>query len=1043
VGFHSLSLLSGSKHGTAHLCVCVAIICAWSAPTNVNRRNAAPAQHEASAEEIDAALQRAATLALGGREGTIVVLDAQTGRLRAIVNERLASEVAFPPGSAVKPFTLLAALREKIVDADTRLLCRKHYRRGATEFTCSHPVYKTLFDPAHALAHSCNYFFAHLGERLDAKDFSATLAAFGFGDARDANFATTQPATIPTRALHDDARASDNYARASGKFVRASNAFHVAARLAHRAVLNRSAFPDEELAPRIPGGEWRTETALGEGGAVLATPLQMITAYAALVNGGRLFEPQRVAVAADFKPRERARLSITDAERALIVAGMRGAVSYGTAERARLDALPLRIFGKTGTATEIGGFRTHGWFIGFASDPRTPHDSHASGTRAALDTAASLEPRAPSASLDQIQSDASPDQIQNDQPAPSEVRLAVLVFLKRAQGKECAARARPIFEEYARLTNAAGAETSSTDDAATNEALTADADEQAHDSNGAHDSNPAGDATTVRVRLARDGETMAMPLNDYLFGVLAAEASTEDEFSAIKSLAVVSRTYALQKLGRHAAEGFDFCTTTHCQRFLRVNAANARPDFHALLRRAVSETAGEVLRDSHGHLANAYFSASCGGMTANVQTLWGEPARELFERGVADEYCAALPNTRWTDAIPARSLLTALRADPRSDVGAHLASVNVIKRDATGRAELIAVEGERRKILRGWDFKIIVGRTLGWNMIKSSRFSVERAGQTFVFRGTGFGHGLGLCQAGAHVMARNGLSYLQILAHYFPGASVGQLSNARRTRADLRPSRQHDDLRPQVWKADATAPLAGFSSRAARQRHDALPHRDAPPRRAASLIVSSHHFAPPARLSLSSEHFRVSYPARNERDGRRAVETVLRTLEAARDDIARRLDAASLAQPSLPALEINVNETTADFVAATGQPSWVAAATRGARVELQPLATLERRGVLAQTLRHEYAHAAIDALSHGRAPLWLSEGLAAHFAGEGALLSRRAPAKKISTDELERKLKERASPEETRTLYAAAYKEVRALIRTDGEPRLWRRVAGK
>ncbi|MDT7602450.1 MAG: stage sporulation protein, partial [Acidobacteriota bacterium] len=471
------------------------------------------------------------------------------------------------------------------------------------------------------------------------------------------------------------------------------------------------------------------------------------------------------------------------------------------------------------------------------------------------------------------------------------------------------------------------------------------------------------------------------------------------------------------KLGRHLRDGFDFCTTTHCQRYLRITSDNARPDFHALLRRAVSETEGEVLRDSRGHLAAAYFSANCGGMTANVQTLWGTPAREPYERGVTDEYCAALTQTRWTDAIPARQLLLALRADPRTDVGATLDSVSVIKRDATGRAELVAVEGEQRKILRGWDFKIIVGRTLGWGVLKSSRFTVERAGQTFVFRGAGFGHGLGLCQAGAHVMARNGSSYLQILSHYFPGATVGRRATASRARVD-------DDQKSR-WRADATAPLFQRSARESLQAD-----------RAATL----HHMDARARLTLSSEHFRVSYPARI---GRTEIESALRTLEAARADMTRRLDAASLTQPMLPVLEINFHGTTADFVAASGYPSWVAAVTRGARVEMQPLATLARRGVLTQTLRHEYAHACIDALSRGRAPLWLAEGLAAHFAGEGALLASHTPAKKITVEELERRLDGRAHAEEMRSLYAAAYAQVRALVRSDGEPSVWRRVAGR
>jgi stage II sporulation protein D len=70
--------------------------------------------------------------------------------------------------------------------------------------------------------------------------------------------------------------------------------------------------------------------------------------------------------------------------------------------------------------------------------------------------------------------------------------------------------------------------------------------------------------------------------------------------------------------------------------------------------------------------------------------------------------------------------------------------------------------------VRGWDFKIIVGRALGWNVLKSSRFEIAHSGSNFIFRGSGFGHGLGLCQEGAHVMAARGVSYEKILEKSFP-----------------------------------------------------------------------------------------------------------------------------------------------------------------------------------------------------------------------------------------------------------------------------------
>ena len=903
------------RHGLTHLCVCVALCCAWSTPdappahvTPATLRGA-PVVDDAA---LDAILQGAATQSLGARVGAIVVLDPQTGRVRAAVNARLAAEEAFPPGSAIKPFTLLTALRTGAVNRDARLLCRKHYQRASADFTCSHPASLPPFTPAQALAYSCNYFFARVGERLHADDFNATLAAYGFGA--------------------------------------------------------RTGLADEfEQAGKLPRGRWRVSEALGESEDLLVTPLQLVTAYAALLNGGRLFTPQQAAPE-NFQPRARATLELGASERALLVEGLRGAVAYGTAARARLDALPVHIFGKTGTATEVGGIHTHGWFVGFASAQAAD---------------------APS---------------QRDH-APAQFDLAVLVFLKRATGVQSATVAHPVFAAYARAIGA----TTDTQRRAAGESSTRVAAAARADSSGAiapHDvatlcADGMQCGPSVRVHLVREDETRTLALEDYIFGVLAAEASTEDEYEAIKALAVASRTFALKNLHRHARDGYDFCNLTHCQRYLAVGDHNARPEFHATLRRAVRETAGEVLRDGRGALANSYFSASCGGMTASVESLWGTSAHERYERGVRDEYCAGLPHSSWTDVLSAVQLARALHEDERGDVGARLDEIKVIKRDASGRAEVVALSGERRRTLRGWDFKTIVGRTLGWHVIKSSRFTVERAGANFIFRGSGFGHGLGLCQMGAHAQAHQGAGYRQILAYYFPGTTVAQLASTQKW---------HDDVLPMINDQTGLT-LAPFA------------------------VAAS---PPPARLTLASAHFRISYPVPA---ARRDAEETLHVLEAARADIGQRLAAASLAPPALPVLEVFAHETTGDFVGVTGQPAWAAAATRGDRIALQPLATLRRRGVLATTLRHEYAHAVIDALGRGRAPRWLAEGLAAYAAGEGALVARVKPDAKLSTTELEQRLAQPASRQEMRALYAAAYRAVVALIQQEGEANVWRRVA--
>ena len=190
---------------------------------------------------------------------------------------------------------------------------------------------------------------------------------------------------------------------------------------------------------------------------------------------------------------------------------------------------------------------------------------------------------------------------------------------------------------------------------------------------------------------------------------------------------------------------------------------------------------------------------------------------------------------------------------------------------------------------------------------------------------------------------------------------------------------------------------------------------------------------------MSSERFRVSYPARASR---RDVEAALRTLEAAHADVSRRLSAAQIRLDSVGKVELFVHETTGDFTGATGRGAWVAAVARGRRIESQPLEALRRRGVLDGTLRHEYVHSVIELLGHGRAPLWLTEGLAVHVAGEGALLARGASKSEMPRAELERRLQQQpGSATEMRALYAAAYREVSALIRREGEAAVWRRVA--
>jgi SpoIID/LytB domain protein len=704
-----------------------------------------------------------------------------------------------------------------------------------------------------------------------------------------------------------------------------------------------------------------------------------------------LYEP-RIAAAADFAPLERSRISIADEHRVLITEGMAGAVRYGTARSAKLDTLPLTIIGKTGTANPPKGFRTNGWFIGFAA----PFSSNRAADAAEID-------------------------------------LAVLVLLPRAHGSQAAELARSIFAAYANADRQGGQGSPPL----------------SSDVKSADQSAIRNPQSAIKVHLVHDNITEQLSLEDYVLGVMRAEGTMETEPEALKALAIAIRTYALKNAGRHAKDGYDFCSTTHCQRFVRSsvrvedgNPANGRASDTRLLA-AVRATKGQVLLDDHGQVVDSYFGASCGGETANIADLWGVTPPPYL-RGVRDEYCESGPHATWTDTISRADLQRALQSDSRTDVGSHFDNVMVSQRDETGRAEFIRLEGEHPKTVRGWDFKIIVGRVLGWNVLKSSRFEVSRAGSNFVFRGSGFGHGLGLCQEGAHVMAARGANYQKILEKYFPGTNLKDKNlaalpphNAERLRlSDQAPLVSLGEAEPRRNSSiNAHRKAPGFphwcyGEATSGWRASLLPFADSKP-----LVNATS--APETRLlTISSEHFRVTYPSDVER---RDVDQVLKTLESARSDYLQR--ASSVMSVSIPSFDIRLNESTGDFTSRTGQPWWAAAATKGNRIELQPLRILKQRGALFTTLRHELAHAVIDAISHEHPPRWLSEGFAIHLAGEGGSLSRYLKRGLLSHDELEKRLERPSSQEDMRALYAQAYIAVAAMIREQGEASVWKKLA--
>lgn len=228
---------------------------------------------------------------------------------------------------------------------------------------------------------------------------------------------------------------------------------------------------------------------------------------------------------------------------------------------------------------------------------------------------------------------------------------------------------------------------------------------------------------TIEVSASGD-ELVAVVVMDREVAVasaVAAESPPGASIEALKAQAVVTRSY--YTAARHRHVGFDFCDTTHCQ-FLREP-----PVTDAVASLATETTRGLVL-SYKGSVLAALFSASCGGQT-----------RSLRQVVLPIEGYPYFPVTCAPCLSRARSWEACL--------------------DRRTGALLLAGEASEGARLR-------VSRTMGWNVIPGIHYSAWLEGDSVVVRGSGAGHGLGLCQLGAAVMAQQGSEFQDILNYYYP-----------------------------------------------------------------------------------------------------------------------------------------------------------------------------------------------------------------------------------------------------------------------------------
>jgi peptidoglycan hydrolase-like amidase len=294
----------------------------------------------------------------------------------------------------------------------------------------------------------------------------------------------------------------------------------------------------------------------------------------------------------------------------------------------------------------------------------------------------------------------------------------------------------------------------------------------------------------------------AVAADELLAGLVPAEIFPKAPMAALEAQAVAARTELLAKIGtRHFEDPYLVCATNHCQVYRGMGHEHPRTTS------AISATRGLVLVRPNGQLADAVYSASCGGSTEDNDRVWplqsdanlrghldaplgpSQPTLHPFRQGITESNLAAWlaqrppswcgrtklnqDKLRWSKTV---DLPTLNRLVQPLGLGA-IKDIQVLERGVSGRALRVKLQGSHGNHLLRGELKI----RQGLGDLRSSMFIVTPLRLTngtlqgFNFSGGGWGHGVGLCQTGAIGMAEAGKTAREILRHYYTQSEIQPL----------------------------------------------------------------------------------------------------------------------------------------------------------------------------------------------------------------------------------------------------------------------------
>ena len=236
---------------------------------------------------------------------------------------------------------------------------------------------------------------------------------------------------------------------------------------------------------------------------------------------------------------------------------------------------------------------------------------------------------------------------------------------------------------------------------------------------------------------------------------------------------------------------FDVCADDHCQRYQGLSMAVGQT-----VRKAIDQTWGQVLTYG-GEICDARFSKCCGGRMELFSTCWedkdypylqplpdtpGETeGGEVFCDTSDEKVLSQVLNDydletkdfyRWRTEYSRSEVSNLIRRRSGIDFGT-VRDLVPLETGPSGRIRKLRIEGDKETMVAGKE--LIIRKWLSESHLKSSAFKITWKGDKLILDGSGWGHGVGLCQIGAAVMASKGYHYDEILNHYYPGAKIERI----------------------------------------------------------------------------------------------------------------------------------------------------------------------------------------------------------------------------------------------------------------------------